>query len=273
MSKIILPDIIAVGIYNSRVRIGDKDESKPRTTTMFEIELPTENSGFSFIDDESRKVSTNTIICAKPNQRRHTARLPFTCRYIHMRVDDGLLCEKLMGLPNFIPTERNLYYSELFDEIETLFGSKLESDIILVQSLLLKLIYSLLADSKKQEKYRFIKSEKARTIDDIVDYIRNNITKELTLSSISEYVSMSPTYLHRIFREATGMTIREYIEEQRITDAIRLLTTTNMTLTEIALESGFSSQSYFSFVFKRKMKMTPRQYVKKSSERYFYENK
>ena len=84
---------------------------------------------------------------------------------------------------------------------------------------------------------------------------------------------MSPTYLHRIFREATGMTIREYIEEQRITDAIRLLTTTNMTLTEIALESGFSSQSYFSFVFKRKMKMTPRQYVKKSSERYFYENK
>lgn len=271
MNKIVLPDIIAAGIFNSKIRIGDRDESEPRTTTMFEIELPTENSGISFIDDESRKVSTDTIICAKPNQRRHTARLPFTCHYIHMRINDGLLCEKLYGTPNFIPTERRDYYLSLFSEIEQLFESRLESDVILVQSLVLKLIYSLLADSKKQDKYRFIKSDKARAVDEIVDYIKNNLTAELSLDAIAEQVSISPTYLHRIFKEASGLTIREYVEEQRLTYAIRLLTTTDLTLTEIALESGFSSQSYFSYVFKKRMKMAPRQYVKKASEQYYYE--
>ena len=106
MNKIILPDIVAAGVYNSKRRLGDKKESKIRTTTMFEIELPCENSGFSFIDYESREVNANVIICAKPNQKRHTARLPFTCHYIHLQVDEGLLCDTLyICQPLYLPSK------------------------------------------------------------------------------------------------------------------------------------------------------------------------
>lgn len=273
MNKILLPDIIASGVYNSKLTIGDKPESKMRTTTMFEIELPIERSGFSFIDNESREVHTDTIICAKPNQRRHTAHLPFTCHYIHFQVDEGLLCETLQKLPTFIPIENREYYLDLFIEIEKHFQTKLESDTILLHSLVLKLIHSLEKDSEKQNKYHYFKSDKAKAIDNIINYVKSDLTLDLSLDAISGYISISPIYLHRLFREATGMTLREFVEEERLKKAILLLTTTELNLTEIAFECGFSSQSYFSAVFKRKMNMSPRRYVKTLSERYFQNNK
>ncbi|MBO5253398.1 MAG: helix-turn-helix transcriptional regulator [Clostridia bacterium] len=65
-----------------------------------------------------------------------------------------------------------------------------------------------------------------------------------------------------------GKTLRDYIEEQRIKQAIDLLLTTNDSLTQIAFQCGFSSQSYFSYVFKRRMGKTPQQYAKEVHCRY-----
>ena len=75
-------------------------------------------------------------------------------------------------------------------------------------------------------------------------------------------MSLSPVYFHNVFKSATGKTLHDYIEEQRIKKAIYLLQTTNYSLTKVAYECVFSSQSYFSFVFKRRMKNTPRKYMK-----------
>ena len=63
-------------------------------------------------------------------------------------------------------------------------------------------------------------------------------------------------------------TLRDYVEQQRIKKAINLLQTTNLTLTQIAFECGFSSQSYFSYVFKRRMKKSPREYIKELYNMY-----
>ena len=64
------------------------------------------------------------------------------------------------------------------------------------------------------------------------------------------------------------MTLRDYVEQQRIKKATELLTVGEKTLTEIAYECGFSSQSYFSYAFKRRMKIPPRGYAKKIAEDY-----
>ena len=81
------------------------------------------------------------------------------------------------------------------------------------------------------------------------------------MTYISARFNLSPIHFHNIFKVAVGSTLRDYIEEQRIKRATNLLLTTNFSLTQIAYECGFSSQSYFSYVFKRKMKVTPREYV------------
>ena len=67
---------------------------------------------------------------------------------------------------------------------------------------------------------------------------------------------------------AVGKTLHEFVEEQRLKEAVNLLVASNMTLAEIAYSCGFSSQSYFSFAFKRKMKTTPRKYTAKLNEMY-----
>ena len=187
--------------------------------------------------------------------------------------EKGLLCEKLYNMPTFIPTENREDYLELFIEIEKSFETKLEIDTLLLQSLVLKLIHSLEKESEKQNKYRYFKSDKARAIDNIISYVKSDLTRNLCLDAISEYISISPIYLHRIFKEATEVTLREFVEEERLKKAVLLLTTTELNLTEIAFECGFSSQSYFSSVFKRKMNMSPRRYVKYLSEKYFENNK
>ena len=64
------------------------------------------------------------------------------------------------------------------------------------------------------------------------------------------------------------MTLREYVEDRRIRKAVNLLVETDLTLSEIAYECGFSSQSYFSYAFKKKMNLTPREYAKEIYNRY-----
>lgn len=79
---------------------------------------------------------------------------------------------------------------------------------------------------------------------------------------------MSPVHFHNTFKRSVGKTLRDYVEEQRIKKAIGLLLTTDASLTQIAFECGFSSQSYFSYVFKRRMNATPREYAKTIHARY-----
>ena len=64
------------------------------------------------------------------------------------------------------------------------------------------------------------------------------------------------------------MPLREYVEDRRIRKAVNLLIETDLTLAEIAYECGFSSQSYFSYAFKKKMGLTPREYAKEIYNRY-----
>ena len=81
-------------------------------------------------------------------------------------------------------------------------------------------------------------------------------------------MSFSPIHFHNTFKRTVGKTLRDYIEEQRIKKATDLLLTTNYSFTQIAYECGFSSQSYFSYVFKRRMNLAPREYAKKMHRRY-----
>ena len=89
------------------------------------------------------------------------------------------------------------------------------------------------------------------------------MTEDLTLETLSAKFNLCPTHYHNIFKYNTGVTLREYVENQRIKKATNLLISTNLSLAQIAYECGFSSQSYFSFVFKRKFNTTPRKYAEK----------
>ena len=259
------PEIVTAGIYNSDTVAKNITISKNRKTSMFEIELPIENGGLSYIDAEVTPITTNLIICAKPGQIRHT-RFPFRCFYIHMVVHDPIIHETLMNTATFVEITNRPYYEKLFSEICLYYNTGIQHDRVKLHALVLELIYALYQDSVNISAEN--KGSTVFAIEDILQYIKEHLSEDLSLETLSDHFSVSPIYFHNSFKKAVGPTLREYVEEQRIKKAITLLTATHLTLTQIAFECGFSSQSYFNYVFKRKMKITPKQYAKEAFEQY-----
>lgn len=262
----ILPEIVAVGVYNSEIASKNNIISKKRKASMFEIELPADSGGISYIDTEQRQISSDMVICAKPGQFRHT-KFPYNCYFVHMIVQDELLYQKLMTTSSFLTTSKSSEYKDIFERMIRYYNTPSDNDEIILHSLILKLIYLICKESDRR-----ISSERpannSHIIEKSIGYIKEHLTDDLSLENVARAMSLSPIHFHNTFRDSVGKTLRDYIEEQRIKKAINLLLTTNYSLTKIAYECGFSSQSYFSYVFKRRMKTTPREYVKSIYNKY-----
>lgn len=108
------------------------------------------------------------------------------------------------------------------------------------------------------EERRENKSQKTMRM--IKEYIRDNLSRNITLLSISQVVCYNEAYISRIFKQNEGIGIFEYITLQRIHYAKNLLLDPELSIQEVAIRSGFSTSQYFSIVFKKKQGMTPGEY-------------
>mgnify|MGYP004510281621 FL=1 len=93
-------------------------------------------------------------------------------------------------------------------------------------------------------------------------YIDINYSKNITLDSLAEITHINKFYLAHSFTECIGQSPINYLADRRIEACKELLTTSDLSVTQIASSAGFSSQSYFSQIFNKKVGMSPRQYRK-----------
>ncbi len=93
-----------------------------------------------------------------------------------------------------------------------------------------------------------------------LEWIENHFAEAITLEQLSTVSGLSPKYLCRFFREHTGQTPIEYINNIRINNACHELRHLNRTVTEAAYNSGFNNLSYFTKVFKSFKGITPNQF-------------
>jgi AraC-like DNA-binding protein len=106
-------------------------------------------------------------------------------------------------------------------------------------------------DEKKRHKYDKI-------TEGIMDLIGNKYADpNISIQFIAESIHFSPSYVSRLFRQATGKSIVDYINEYRIRRAQELLTTTTLNINEIVRQIGFTNTQYFHKVFKRTFGITP----------------
>lgn len=90
--------------------------------------------------------------------------------------------------------------------------------------------------------------------------IHRNYTRELSLTQLAEYVFANPSTLSSEFNAALGISLSEYIASLRIERAKKLLAETDMTVAQIAKQSGFSGEKYFRDLFKKQVGLTPQTY-------------
>ena len=93
-----------------------------------------------------------------------------------------------------------------------------------------------------------------------IEYIFNNLHSRLTLSEIAQQMNLSESYLSRTFHKEVGVTISEYIQNQRIEAAKNMLKFSEYQSQEISDYLCFSSHSHFISVFKKKTGLTPAKY-------------
>ncbi len=92
-------------------------------------------------------------------------------------------------------------------------------------------------------------------------YINENFAKPgISLLSVASFVNVSPNHFSTVFAQETGESFIEYLTGVRIDRAKRLLSTTQMRSSDIAYEIGFNDPHYFSFIFKKNVGMTPRDF-------------
>ena len=97
-------------------------------------------------------------------------------------------------------------------------------------------------------------------INKAIEYIQNNLERDISLDEVANNVYITSTYLSHLFSKCIGMTFSQYVVNARIEKSKNLLANTSKSVMDIALECGFNSQSYFSNVFKKVVHMTPKEY-------------
>lgn len=101
---------------------------------------------------------------------------------------------------------------------------------------------------------------------EIVTYITENLTSELTLTNIASIYGMHPVHLARKFKQETGTTFIGYVNQQRVYLAKYYFHLGQYQLSEVANLAGFNSHSYFTKVFKKITGKTPTKYLKELPE-------
>ena len=134
-----------------------------------------------------------------------------------------------------------------------------------LQSLLFELLYNLF------KKFKVLKDEKQNKNSDkylgrlsrIISYIGENYKNEISLNTLAKQEYLSVFYLSKFFLKYMGMNFSTYISSIRLQHAVKDLIYTDMSISQIALDNGFSNEKSFLNTFKEEYRDTPSQYRKK----------
>lgn len=124
-------------------------------------------------------------------------------------------------------------------------------------------IWSKKAISRVIDFINLYSKDTSSVVDKVHTYVSEHLSEELSRDEIASNVYLNPVYLSRLFRQTTGQTLTDYIIQIRMEQAQALLKETNLKVSRVAENVGYSHYSHFSKVFKNAVGVTPQQFRKK----------
>ncbi len=132
-----------------------------------------------------------------------------------------------------------------------------------VKSHLCRLWLLLYTEAKRQSAVTAESSVPVARIKKAIRYMNENYASRLGLEDIAAASNLSKSEFCRCFKRITRQTAFEYLMDLRIRKSLQLLEGEGLSVTETALNSGFSSSSYYTEIFRRYMGCTPREYMRR----------
>ena len=135
----------------------------------------------------------------------------------------------------------------------------------MVQGYLYHLLGTIINEHLYEQTHQdIVSSERIASVKNVLTFISDNYSNNISLENLSRIAGMNPRYFCRYFRSLTGRTPVDYLNYYRIECASEMLSTKDITIREAAISCGFNDESYFIKTFHKYKGTTPKQFMKSS---------
>ena len=156
---------------------------------------------------------------------------------------------------------------QIIEYILSIVKSKTKNTL-LQKAILYPIIYSVFASNRND----FEQKSSGKIFQDALNYISENYSSEITLNTAAKAIGCSYSYLSRVFAQSTNISFTEYLNRYRILKSITPLKGSDVTVTEIAFECGFSTLRSYNREFKKYLKVTPKEYRRNGFDYFVVES-
>ncbi len=237
----------------------------------FELELVTSGKGRQLFNDEEFELNKNDIFLLRP----------IDC---HQITSDGISISHIKAKPSILPewiiqklhsfknpavfhlTDKQFdKFCALFKMVKDEIEDKDHDKSLDIRILLLESVFTLFIRLDKDNLSFYDDSVPAK----VIYYLQknNHFTQKVSLDEIAKYVGYSKFYVSSIFHKQYGITIQDFIINQRIEYAKKLIIGTDLSITEIFIESGFASTSNFYSKFIKAVGCSPLKFRRDNKQR------
>lgn len=229
-----------------------------------QILLCSGGSGILKYDNASIRITDNCLffLPADYPHEYYPDEIKWDTRYVAF---DGFACRDIlselnMAEPMVIKVTDSSSMKKLYDKIFV----ALKSDKVYGNYTCSGLVYSYILEFHRLASDCAVKggAEKSNILMPALNYIDNNFRNDFSVAALAEISGVSQQYLCRIFKQTMNLRPNEYITSRRLMEAKRLLSESDMSVSEVAAQSGFSDTGYFCTVFRRYESITPVEYRK-----------
>jgi YesN/AraC family two-component response regulator len=222
-------------------------------------DLPKQSNGYYYPIDIEIRIINN----AKAGNINEIATLlneifmeNFKVKSLSIRMIHNLIYEMkgtLIKFIDYVAFDDNKFYSNIRTRVNSIDGQENIDEIHIA----ILDIYGLICDKINNHK----KSHNIVLKEKIMDYINSAyVNVDFCLGSISKEFDLTEVYISQFFKEQIGVNFSTYLERLRMETACKLLTSTKLSVKEIALRTGFSNANTFTRAFKRFEGITPSGY-------------
>ncbi len=151
----------------------------------------------------------------------------------------------------------------LFSRMYSEYGTKQSGYCDVIRAHLIELVVRVFRHMDKNTDECAPVAKNRELVNRAVEYVRKNYNSEIRLEDLAADSYISRSYLSRLFRETTGLSFSDYVQQLRVDEACTLLEKTDMKVVDIAHNSGFNDIKFFYRVFRKITGTTPGGYRKK----------
>tara|TARA_R110002020_G_scaffold99215_2_gene235639 strand:- start:362 stop:1267 length:906 start_codon:yes stop_codon:yes gene_type:complete len=234
-----------------------------------------DHHSFDFLPGESLILPSNEVMCIDFPEARDNN--PTRC--LAMAISEEKIKEVLLLMNETMPKsgkgewnlmDYNFHFTndigiyQILQRLLFLFTENHESKDLFVDNMLRELIIRILqANSKKIYTEQALNMSTDNRLAFIIQYIRDNLNKPLTINKLSEKACLSESHFYKVFKNELGISPVDFINTERIKLASSLLQDPKRKVKDVYMECGFESRSYFNRVFKRLKKLAPGEFRSK----------